>query len=53
MINIDKFIKNLLDKLNIEVDHYNQTCFDWSNGYRKAIMDVIEYLKNFKNKGDE
>jgi len=52
MINTDNFIEFLLDKFNIEVDYYNQSCFDWSNGYRKAIIDVIEYLKNYKNKGN-
>jgi len=44
MINTDNLVEFLLDKFNIEIDHYNQSCFDWSNGYRKAIMDVIEYI---------
>ena len=45
MINMDNLKELLLDKLNIEIDNYNQSCYDWSNGYKKAILDILEYIE--------
>lgn len=45
---LEKIRKTIQDKLNnFEVDHYNENTYNYSQGYRRCLVDLLEEL-NYK-----
>ena len=45
----EELLEYLSDKINaFEMDHYSEYTYAYSKGYRKCLMDIWEFITDFK-----